>query len=333
MSNFNSIPNNGMPRFTNTGISSAKTSAAAEITPPHQAAANIQTAENLINNSAKSLYEFFTNIQSLRMSGRDMSLVLKEMLGMEKDLNEFLSNMVLKQAPENLNKSDLAQLLLNSQFELGKLSEFMQKNGKEALSKLFTMTADFAQSGTVARPPQLTEFIAVLNACTPNTDTSQVQVLKNMILLYLPWLPLGEQNGFSLEIGGAKSEEGQEAGQDSISIMIKTVNFGNVGVIIFKDEGSTINFNIKACPDFPKDEATEKIKSETKDYNIRTSLVYEEKTAVYQTEKPENAKTEVNINMGIKINPFLILMAETVIRIIIEIDKNFSLVENRKEKL
>lgn len=332
MSNFNSISNN-IPRFVNTGIHSAKTPQPVEMMPSPQVAANIQTAEKTLINSVKSLYEFFANAQSVRMTGQDMSLILKDMLGMQKELNEFLSNTMLNRTAENLTKSDLATLLLNSRLDLGKLSMFMQQNGKEALSKLFTMTANFAQSGSVARPAQLSELIAVLNACTPNADTSQVQVLKNMILLYLPWLPLGEQNSFQLEIGGKNSENGGEESEDSITVMIKTVNFGNVSVLIFKGENATINFNIKASSDFPKDEVTEKIKDEAKDYNVETELAYEEKESILQAEKPNAAKTEVNINTGIKINPFLILMAQTVIRVIVETDKNFSLAEKRKEKL
>jgi hypothetical protein len=329
MSNFNSISGN-LPSFINTGIQIAKSAAPSDVMPAAQPAASIQTAENLLVNSAKSLYEFFMNTQSVKMTGQDMSLILKDFLGMQKDINEFLANSSLNQLTENLTKSDLAKLLLSSQFDLGKLSEFMQKNGKEALSKLFTMTANMAQSGAVARSSQISEIIAVLNACTPNADTSQVQVLKNMMLLYLPWLPLGEQNSFSLEIGGGGNSEREDA-EDSITVLIKTVNFGNVSVLIFKNESFGINFNIKASSDFPKDEVREKIKQEAKDYNVQTELVYEE--VVITKGKNVSTETEVNVNTGIKINPFLILMAQTIIKVIIETDKNFSLVENRKEKL
>ena len=332
MNNINFNPNN-MAGFINHGIQNARTPAPVDMMPTPQPSVSPQMAENLLMNSAKSLYDFFANAQSVRMTGSDMSLVLKDMLGMQKEITEFLSNSILNQTAESLSKSDLAKLLLNSQFDLGKLSQFMQQNGKEALSKLFTMTANMAQSGSVARSPQISELIAVLNACTPHADTSQVQVLKNMILLYLPWLPLGEQNAFTLEIGKGNSEgEGGES-EDSVSVMIKTVNFGNVSVLIFKSEASTINFNIKASPEFPKEEVTEKIKAEAKDYNVQTELAYEEKQNVQPLPKSENAKTEVNVNTGIKINPFLILMAQTIIRVIIETDKNFSLVENRKEQL
>lgn len=322
-----------MPKFVNGGINNARMPAQVEITPMPQPAVTPQAAENAIINSAKSLYEFFANAQSARLAGADMSMVLKDMLGMQKDIKEFLSNVALNQVTENITKPDLAKLLLGNQFDLSKLTQFMQQNGKEALSKLFSMTAKFAQSGAVARSSQISEFIAILNACTPNADTSQVQVLKNMMLLYLPWLPLGEQNSFTLEIGGGKKEGGGAESEDSITVMIKTVNFGNVSVLIFKNEAGAISFNIKASPDFPKDEIKEKIKLEAKDYNVQTEMSYEEKENLKFPEKGENAKTEVTVNTGNKINPFLILMAQSVIRIIIETDKNFSLVENRKEKL
>lgn len=320
-----------LPKFTNSGVIGAKTPIAAETAIP--SAVTAHSAENAIINSAKSLYEFFANAQSAKMGGSDMSLILKDLLGMQKDIKEFLSEVALNETAGNLSKPDLAKLLLSNQFELGKLTRFMQQNGKEALSKLFTMTANFAQSGAVAGSSQIGELIAILNACTPNADTSQVQVLKNMILLYLPWLPIGEQNSFTLEISGRKSESGGAESEDSISVMIKTVNFGNVSVLIFKNETGAISFNIKASPEFPKDKISEKIKQEAKEYNVQTEMSYEEKTNLKFPEKDKAAKTEVNVNMGNKINPFLILMTETVIRIIIETDKNFTLVEKRKEKL
>lgn len=323
-----------IPRFVNGGINGAKMAHGAEMIPiPQAAVVTPQTAENALINSAKSLYEFFANAQSAKMYGSDMSLILKDMLGMQKDINEFLSNVALNQITENISKPDLAKLLMSSQFDISKLTQFMQQNGKEALSKLFTMTANFAQSGSVARSSQISEFIAIINACTPNADTSQVQVLKNMMLLYLPWLPLGEQNSFTLEIGSGKTDGSGAEIEDSITVLIKTVNFGNVSVLIYKNEIGAISFNIKASSEFPKDKISEKIKQEAKDYNIQTEMIYEEKESLKLPEKSENTETEVNVNTGNKINPFLILMAQTVIKVIIDTDKNFSLVENRKEKL
>ena len=194
------------------------------------------------------------------------------------------------------------------------------------------MTAKFAPTGNMTTGSQMSELIAILNACTPKADTQQVQVLKNMMLLYLPWLPLGEQN-FSIEIG-TKSENGEDGadGEDTITILIQTVNFGNVQVLIFKSD-STINFNISAGDIFPKEKVMELLKLEAKDYNVQTEMSFEKKEILSKVKKPENAQTQVSVNTSQHVNPFLILMAQTAVRIIIDIDKNASLIENRKEKL
>lgn len=293
----------------------------------------IKNTNEFITQSARSLYQFFANMQSAQMRGNEMSMILKDFLNMQKDIETFLANMTNNAtATTQMTKADLAKLLMSSQLDLSRLTAFMQQNGKEALSKLFTMTANFAQSGAVARSSQMSEMIALLNACTPNADTSQVQVLKNMMLLYLPWLPLGEQN-FSIEIGQSGGGEEGEAGEDTVTVLISTINFGNVKVLIFKSENSMINFNISASEVFPKEKVLEELKAEAKEYNVQTSVIVEKKESLERTVKPQTAETHVSVNTSKHINPFLILMAQTAVKIIIEVDKNISLVENRKEKL
>ena len=326
--NFN--PNNA--RFVNTNMNTAKAVAAEVVTTVVQQAV-VQNTQQFVNQSTRSLYQFFANLQaSQQLQTNEMSLVLKDLLNMQKDMESFLTTMADNRALAQLAKPDVAQLLMNSQIDLSKLMAFMQQNGKEALGKLFNMTAKFAPTGNMTTGSQMSELIAILNACTPKADTQQVQVLKNMMLLYLPWLPLGEQN-FSIEIG-TKSENGENGadGEDTITILIQTVNFGNVQVLIFKSD-STINFNISAGDIFPKEKVMELLKLEAKDYNVQTEMSFEKKEILSKVKKPENAQTQVSVNTSQHVNPFLILMAQTAVRIIIDIDKNASLIENRKEKL
>lgn len=326
--NFN--PNNA--RFVNTNMNTAKAVAAEVVTTVVQQAV-VQNTQQFVNQSTRSLYQFFANLQaSQQLQTNEMSLVLKDLLNMQKDMESFLTTMADNRALAQLAKPDVAQLLMNSQIDLSKLMAFMQQNGKEALGKLFNMTAKFAPTGNMTTGSQMSELIAILNACTPKADTQQVQVLKNMMLLYLPWLPLGEQN-FSIEIG-TKSENGENGadGEDTITILIQTVNFGNVQVLIFKSD-STINFNISAGDIFPKEKVMELLKLEAKDYNVQTEMSFEKKEILSKVKKPENAQTQVSVNTSQHVNPFLIIMAQTAVRIIIDIDKNASLIENRKEKL
>lgn len=328
--NFN--PRNGQQaRLLNTQMQPAKAAIVPDVLQNVQQAAIKQTNE-FITQSAKSLYQFFANFQSAQMKGNEMSMILKDFLNMQKDIETFLATMSNNTTAQQLTKADIAKLLMSTQMDLSKLTAFMQQNGKEALSKLFTMTANFSQSGAVARSSQMSEIIAILNACTPNSETSQTQVLKNMMLLYLPWLPLGEQN-FTIEIGTSGGKEEGEAGEDSITVLISTVNYGNVQVLIFKGENSTINFNIYAGEIFPKEKVISQLKAEARDYNVQTSMVFEKKENLEKSVKTKSTETKVSVNTGKHVNPFLILMAQTAVRIIIETDKNASLIETRKEKL
>ncbi len=326
--NFN--PNNA--RFVNTNINTAK-AVAAEVVNTVVQQAVVQNTHQFVNQSAKSLYQFFANLQAAqKMQANEMSMVLKDLLNMQKDIESFLSTMADNRAASQLTKPDIAQLLMKSQIDLGKLMVFMQQNGKDALGKLFNMTAKFAPMGNMTTGSQMGELIAVLNACTPNADTQQVQVLKNMMLLYLPWLPLGEQN-FSIEIGSSSQNGEQgENGEDTVTVLIQTVNFGNVQVLIFKCD-LTINFNITAGEIFPKEEVIKLLKEEAKVYNVQTELSFEKKEVINKMKKTENVQTQVSVNTSKQVNPFLILMAQSAVRIIIDIDKNISLIENRKTKL
>lgn len=327
--NFN--PNNRQSRLINTKIQPEKANFISGALNNLQQ--NLQTnTEQFVTKSARSLYQFFANMQSSQMKGIELSLILKDLLNMNNDLETFLAMISDKTAKGVMSKSEIAELLLNSRTDLTQLKLFMHENGKEALAKLFNITADYAQSGAVARSSQMNEIIAILNACTPNADTSQVQILKNMMLLYLPWLPLGEQN-FSLEIGGKNSGEEETAGEDSITILISTKHFGNVHVLIYKEEKSSINFNIKAGEEFPKKEILSQLQAEAKEYNVQTNMIFEQKESFPTENNPKNTETQVSVNTNKHINPFLILMAQTTIRIIINADKNITLIESRKEKL
>lgn len=327
--NFN--PNN-QARFVNNNIQAEKAAVQPGVLQNMQQAA-VKNANEFITQSARSLYQFFANAQSAQMKGAEMSLVLKDLLSMQKDIEAFLTNITNNRAAELMTKADVAKLLMNSQLDLSQLKTFMQQNGKESLAKLFNMTANFAQSGAVARSSQMSEIIAILNACTPGADTSQVQVLKNMMLLYLPWLPLGEQN-FKLDIGhSAGGEEDGQDGEDTVTVLISTIHFGNVHVLIFKTDKSAIGFNISASPDFPKDKVIEQLQLEAKDYNIQAEVNFEKKQSLENKKTTGETKTQVSVNTSKHINPFLILMAQTAVRIIIELDKNAAVIDSRKAKL
>lgn len=268
-------------------------------------------------------------VQLAQLNNMDKSLLVKELLNLPKEIKEFLLMMTSENQASSANQQELMNVLLTNTMDLSKIVIFMQQNGKDAVTKLFQMIANFNQMGTSIKTNELTELTSIINACIPTAGTTQSQTLKNIILLYLPWLPLGEQNAFNLEIGSSGSDA-EKISDDSVTILISTENFGNVQVVLFKIGQESINMQISCSKEFPKEEAEKALKQEAKDYNIHTGIVFEEKEN-FSKEKKETLKTQVSLNTSPGVNPFLILMAHSVIKIIIGIDKSDSLRQTRKE--
>lgn len=266
-----------------------------------------------------------------QLNSMDMSQLLKDLLNLPANMKDFLLMMTNTLQNAQMTNQQLAALLLGSNLDMSKLILFMQNNGKEALAKLFQMIAGYNQMGTAVKSGQLNDLSAIINACIPGASASEAQVLKNVLLLYLPWLPLGESNAFNLDIASKSGEEGGET-DDSITILIATVNFGNVQVTLFKTDKSSIDMHIVCSNEFPQEEVKAAIRDESESYNVQTGILFEEKTN-FGSEKVENVKTEVSMNTSPGVNPFLILMAQSVIKVIISIDKNYSLKETRKKYL
>lgn len=270
-----------------------------------------------------------TTVQLAQLNNLDKSLLIKELLNLPKEIKEFLLMMTSENQNKNVNPQEMANLLMTNTMDLSKVVVFMQQNGKDAVSKLFQMIANFNQMGVSIKTNELTELTTIINACIPTAGTTQAQTLKNLMLLYLPWLPLGEQNAFNLEIGSSGSN-GEKISDDSVTILISTENFGNVQVVLFKVGQESINMQISCSKEFPKEEAEKALKQESKSYNIHTGIAFEEKES-FNKEKKEISKTQVSLNTSPGVNPFLILMAHSVIKIIIGIDKSDSLRQTRKE--
>ncbi len=307
---------------------------------------------NLSSSAAFQQQNAQINMQLAQINNLTSSLLLKELLDFPKEIKEFFLLMLSDSlSPSELSTQDLMKTMLSSSLDLSKMSAFMQQNGKEALSKLFQMIAGFNQLGTSMKTEEMNELSAILNACVSTAGTSQAQTLKNIMLLYLPWLPLGQNVGFELEIGSDPAKGGSED-EESISILISTEKFGNLQVFIAKSIESSVDVRIICSSEFPKEEAQELFEEEVVSASsLKLNFSFEQKKALsISTERNETeekslpvSKSEVNvenkvsskvvINTSAKVNPFLLLLAHSVIRIIITIDKKSSLREERLSKL
>ena len=167
----------------------------------------------------------------------------------------------------------------------------------------------------------------LINACIPANDASQAQILKSLMVMYLPWLPLNESAGFNF--GADSAEEGKKgAGEESITIIITTKNYGEIKVFLFMAQNG-VNMDITCSEDFPKDRFNEAIKGE--------NAIHLSENPVYTTRKSnsdEDAKElKVEFSKSAKITPQLLIIVHAIIKIVTELDNTGTLQEKRKEEL
>ena len=209
------------------------------------------------------------------------------------------------------------------------LSE-LNVNGKDAMAKLSKLLVIFGQNN-LKGAEKLQEIYTIMNAFTAGSAQNASQLMKNIILLYLPWLPIGESNNFDLGLretpskGDGDDEDNSES--DSIIVFIQTVNYSNVKVTIYKEQRQDVKMFVECVPSFPKDELQQMVQGDAQKLNVHAQVDFAATTNKNQT---KNEEQDFNVNVSKFINPYLMLMAQAVIKAVIEIDKHTSLIEKRK---
>lgn len=224
-------------------------------------------------------------------------------------LSQFQSS--LKTLP--LSQSGMVNLL--------DISAMIQANGKDAIAKLITTMANSAKLG-IQDISQLKESAKLINASVAAASKNDAaQTMKLLMLLYLPWLPLQEGVGFDIEIEKGKS------GEDSDSILIITIttlNYGNVVATLVLENSNSVHVNIECVKEFPKDELLLRIEGDEKHYSMESVVSFDTSSQTTVNNAQEKPQAKINMSDTNEINPYLLLMAHTIIRHVIEIDKNTS---------
>lgn len=208
-------------------------------------------------------------------------------------------------------------ILSNGMINLNQIALLFQKNGKEAITKLIMQMTEASKSG-VSDLSQLKEMAKFINASVSIASENNPQkTLKLLLMLYLPWLPLEDGVGFDLEIQ-TKSEDVEES--DCILVItVTTINYGSVKATLFLESSNSVQVSLECSEDFPKIELRRRIEGEQKHYSMDSVLNFSTNESI----KPHSeAKQSANINMSQtnEINPYLLLMAHTLIKHIIDVD-------------
>lgn len=254
------------------------------------------------------------NLKMNNLANLERGLYIKDLMNLPKEMQEILVMIQNKTTVnEGINK------LLTTNINLSTLAELLQTGGKEAMNKLVLVMANAAKQG-ITDTSQIKDTIRLINASVSVADlNNQAQVLKSLMLLYLPWLPLQAGVDFDFQI-----ESSEREGEDSetiINIMISTRNYGNVRVTLILPERNSVNIIINCCEKFPKEELLKRINMESKNHSIQSNVMFEQKETKNNV-KDENATHQAKISMSNlkEVNPFLLLMANAVIKHTIDLD-------------
>ncbi len=266
---------------------------------------------NAVRNNIRHNNIMFNNMQS--QTAEDMEWVQQIQANNQKTQG---------MTPEELAnfKQQLASQL-NSNVNLSHVSAFLQKNSKMAMNKMVSMmTMATAQGMTDIKPLQ--DTVNVINASVSATSQNDAtQTLKNLMLLYLPWLPLQEGVGFDLEI--EQNEESIDA-DTFIKILITTVNYGNLQATVSLVLGNSVDIEIVCSEKFPKKELFKRLQKEGSQHSMQTVIDIKEQKPQEQIDTI-NPKAKVNLSNVNQVNPYLLLMSHAIIRHTIELDATISI--------
>jgi hypothetical protein len=180
------------------------------------------------NQHSMNLAMLNNNLKMNLIPNLERSLYIKDLMNLPKDLKEMM--VMLQKVTQNTETTKDLKTLLGNNINIANLAEIMQKGGKEAMNKLVFAMAEASKQG-VNDTSQLKDAIKLINASVSVAgQENPSQVLKNFMLLYLPWLPLQEGVDFELELESSDGSGGES--DTTLTIMISTKNYGNIKILL-----------------------------------------------------------------------------------------------------
>ena len=284
-----------------------------------------------LNNGKQDLSQLNSelNIRFNNLNRQQQALLLKEILNLPKEWNELLSLIIYKEiSPENLLK-----LLKENQKGITpeEIKKLLETNSKETLNKLLKFTQP--AQGNWHNFDQVKDIMALVNQIAPNQTKQPEQILKDIILTYLPWFPLAQQQDIQLrfEIG----QSGSESEEASLVIYISTINLGKFKVILGIKSDNSVDIDIENyLPDSEDKTVTEEIIKRINNDMSENKIPAKTNLCITKpTNAPKFEQREVSLHPTAKISPVIMMAAHMIIKIIFEFDEKFSLLKARQEML
>lgn len=252
---------------------------------------------------------------------------VKDLLNLPRDF-QTLIDQIQGNNQDLQSLKELSKLLQNGKISLSGLSLLISNNSKEAAQKLMNTIMAVSKMGS-SDLSQLKHLMGMFTSASVNIESTQM--VKNLIMLYLPWLPLSVRNDLKLdfEIGiNEKNSDGGE-GLETITIMIQTANFGNILATLESSFDNDINISISAGEDFPEKKVMEKFQNENKTNNIKAKIDVQKTTSISKNLKKEEQNFKITTSDFV--SPKLLLAAHSLIKIIIELDSLEFIINEEEE--
>lgn len=277
----------------------------------------ISQSQILINTTILKTLPQTQSYQMNNLAYLEKSLYFKNVLNLPKDMNEitkYIQTAFQNQSGEVLQKNLANVDLIN----LSQFAQLFQLNGKEAVAKLISAMASASQQG-ITDVSQLKEMMKLINASVSTaSQNDSAQSLKLLMLMYLPWLPLKAETDYELEV--STSENKSEASESSVTVLITTKNFGNLKAFIMCEKANNVMISINCSKIFPKDDLKKLLENDAKKNSIQSEISFSATDS--QPNEQGELKAQILMSNSNQVNQFLIIMANSLVKNTIEIDKN-----------
>ncbi|MBQ9150351.1 hypothetical protein IJX73_05410 [bacterium] len=252
------------------------------------------------------MYDF----QFAKMDNETILKYLQNLMKLPNSIDKFVNQM-----SEKVANPKLALILAENMISVKMLSEFLNQNSADAISKLMQTISQTLKSGA-SDVSQLKEILSILNAIQSSTNINS-NTLKELLLLYIPLnVPVFDKNVVSV----IDDEEEKEAIKNSkLSILFETINFSNLLVSINEVENNFF-LDVFVCSKFLKEEFIRIVQALSKEANISSIIDFKNKQDVETRNIIQNFKI---LSDGF-ISPNALILAHIAIKAIFKIDSNYN---------
>jgi len=306
MENFSSI--NITTNINNIAQTKANMVQNSQNTPNQQQAPQpqLQTPQQAQNINPSLMYDF----SIAKMDNETVLKYLQNLLKLPNSIEQFV-NQLNAQSIDPKIKSILIENMISTKA----LSELLNQNSTEAISKLLQTISSSLKSG-INDVSQLKEILAILGTIQTNSTIS-TNTLKELLLLYIPLNNPVFDKDTSFE--DLSENEKTSVKSAKISILFETNNFSNL-LCTLSESNKDILIDIYTTKIFPKENFNNIIQTLAKEISINPLIEFKEKSVQENNFSIQNFKV---LSDGF-ISSNSLILSHLIIKTIFKLDDNFS---------